>query len=46
MTIVHIYTFSNAQEAFIFSKKYSKIWFITSPIQDPDGWHITRYITI
>ena len=46
MTIRHIYTFTNAQEAHVFAHKYSKIWFITSPIRDGNEWYIIRYITI
>lgn len=46
MTIQHTYIFTDHSEAIIFARKYSKIWFITSPIQHDGGWHILRYITL
>lgn len=45
MTIQHTYNFNTAQEAILFAQKYSKIWFITSPIQGQNGWQVIRYIT-
>jgi hypothetical protein len=44
MTIKKTYSFITFAEARSFSKKYSKIWFVTSPIQSSDGWNVIRFI--